>query len=87
MSEYCHIFTCENMVGRLQHYPKCLYLVQALRIVLDSPIDLIMVLYLHVVPGINKSTACGCQRSTMECLIEDKRSKSKKGPNSEKEVF
>ena len=33
---------------------------------------------------VTKSTACGCQSSTVWCLIEDKKSKSKKGHNSEK---
>ena len=33
----------------------------------------------------NKSTACRCQRSAVECLIEDK--KLKKGHNSEKNAF
>ena len=34
---------------------------------------------------INKSTACGCQRSAVGCLIEGKKSTSKKGHNSEKQ--
>ena len=35
----------------------------------------------------NKSIACGCQRSAVGCLIEDKKSKSKKGHNSEIMTF
>ena len=35
----------------------------------------------------NKSTACGCQDSAVGCLIENEKSKSKKGNNSEKNVF
>ena len=33
---------------------------------------------------LSKSTARGCQRSAVECLIENKKSESKKGHNSEK---
>ena len=33
---------------------------------------------------LNKSTACRCQRLAVGCLIEDKKSKSKKEHNSEK---
>ena len=32
--------------------------------------------------GANKSTVCGCQRSAVGCLKEDKKSKSQKGHNS-----
>ena len=36
---------------------------------------------------LNKSNACGCQRSAVGCLKVDKKSsKSKKGHNSEKEM-
>ena len=34
----------------------------------------------------SKSTACGCQHSAVGCLIEDKKSKSKKGHNSGKKM-
>ena len=35
---------------------------------------------------INKGTAYGCQCSAVWCLIEETKSKSKKGCNSEKEM-
>ena len=35
----------------------------------------------------NKSTACGCQRSAVGCLIVDKKSKSKNGHHSEKKIL
>ena len=34
-----------------------------------------------------KSTTCGYQCSTVGCFVEDKKSKSKKGHNSEKTAF
>ena len=36
--------------------------------------------------GSNKSTACGCQRSAVGCLIEVKKLKSKKGHISENKM-
>ena len=42
---------------------------------------------MELIAYLNKSKACVCQHLAVGCLIEDKKPKSKKGHNSEKNSF